>query len=105
MLFFEDQERVQEYEKKFPIYADKFQPWSEHTSAMHQLVLWTAFDNEGLGANLQHYNPVVDEEVQKTWNVPKTWALKAQLVFGGKAGEPKEKTFEPVERRLKIYGK
>jgi hypothetical protein len=34
---------------------------------MHQLLLWAALEAEGLGANTQHYNPLIDEEVSKFW--------------------------------------
>ncbi len=40
---------------------------------------------------LQHYNPIVDEEVHAEWNVPASWKLRAQLVFGSVEGEAKEK--------------
>ena len=30
---------------------------------MLQLVVWTALEAEGLGATLQHYNPLIDDEV------------------------------------------
>jgi predicted oxidoreductase (fatty acid repression mutant protein) len=35
---------------------------------MHQLLIWATLEAEGLGANLQHYNPVINEEVKKTWS-------------------------------------
>ena len=72
---------------------------------MHQFALWTALEAEGFGANLQHYNPLIDVKAKSEWNVPLTWKLRAQLVFGGKAGEPGEKTFKPVEERLFVHGK
>ena len=66
--------------------------------------VWTALDAEGLGANLQHYNPLIDERVSKEWNVPLDWSLKGQLVFGTPAGKPKDKTFKPVEERVFVHG-
>jgi len=57
---------------------------------MHQYVLWTALEAEGAGANLQHYNPLVDAKVQQHWGVDPDWELKSQLVFGGKAQGWKE---------------
>lgn len=72
---------------------------------MHQYVLWAGLEAEGFGANLQHYNPVIDQKAQNHWNIPLEWSLKAQLVFGGKAGEPNEKTYKPVEERIFVYGK
>ncbi|OCL09775.1 Nitroreductase [Glonium stellatum] len=106
ILFFEDPAPVAALQQKFPLYADHFPVWSQHTSAMHQFCLWVALEAEGFGANLQHYNPVIDRKAQEHWNVPLEWSLKAQLVFGGKAGEPGEKTFGKVEgERLFVYGK
>ncbi|KAG7289452.1 hypothetical protein NEMBOFW57_005823 [Staphylotrichum longicolle] len=94
-LFFEDQTVVEGMQAKFPLYADR---------AMLQFAVWTALEAEGLGANLQHYNPLVDQKIAEEWNVPVTWKLTAQLVFGGKAGEAGEKTFTPLEEKFKVYG-
>ncbi|KAI9740435.1 MAG: hypothetical protein M1834_005015 [Cirrosporium novae-zelandiae] len=104
ILFYEDPVPVQELQKNFALYADRFPVWSEHTSAMHQFALWTALDAEGLGANLQHYSPLVDEKISKTWNVPAAWSLKGQLVFGKPAGGAHEKTQKPLEERLFVHG-
>ncbi|KAF2104496.1 nitroreductase family protein [Rhizodiscina lignyota] len=106
ILFYEDPEPIQALQKQFAIYADKFPQWSEHTSAMHQFALWTALEAEGLGANLQHYNPVIDLKASTEWKIPVEWSLKAQLVFGGRGGAPGEKKFKPIEgERLFVYGK
>lgn len=71
---------------------------------MHQYAVWTALDSEGLGCNLQHYNPLVDEKVAAQWGIDKEWALNGQLVFGAKAGEPGEKSFKSLEERFKVFG-
>ncbi|KAL5415154.1 hypothetical protein PMIN06_007456 [Paraphaeosphaeria minitans] len=104
ILFFEDPQPVEDLRKAFPIYAHNFGDWSEHTSAMHQFAAWTALEAEGFGANLQHYNPIVDQKIQNEWNVPQEWKLRAQLVFGGKAGEAGEKQFKPLEDRVFVHG-
>jgi predicted oxidoreductase (fatty acid repression mutant protein) len=67
--------------------------------------VWTALASEGLGANLQHYSPLIDTPVQKQWNIPASWKLDAQLVFGTPTGQPIEKTFAPLEDRFKVFGK
>lgn len=72
---------------------------------MHQFTLWTALEAEGMGANLQHYNPVIDQKAKGHWNIPQEWSLKSQLVFGGRAGEPGQKEFQAVEERMFVYGK
>jgi predicted oxidoreductase (fatty acid repression mutant protein) len=71
---------------------------------MNQYAVWTALEAEGLGANLQHYNPLIDKRVAETWNVPADWELSAQMPFGTPAAAPAEKTFKPVEERFKVYG-
>ena len=105
ILFFENPADVRALQEKFPLYADKFPQWSEHTSAMHQYALWVALEAEGAGANLQHYNPVIDLKAQTHWNIPQEWQLKAQLVFGGRAGEPGPKDQKPLEERVFFHGK
>ncbi|KAK4227066.1 Nitroreductase-like protein [Podospora fimiseda] len=104
VLFFEDWTVVEGMQEKFAIYADRFGPWAGHSDAMLQFAIWTALEAEGLGANLQHYNPLVDAKVQEEWKVPASWKLQAQLVFGGKIGEAGEKSFGPLEEKLKVFG-
>ncbi|KAL2268520.1 hypothetical protein VTJ83DRAFT_3366 [Remersonia thermophila] len=105
VLFFEDSEPVKKLQEGFPIYADRFPTWATHSSAMLQLAVWTALESEGLGANLQHYNPLIDAQVAEEWKIPSSWTLTAQLVFGGRVEgqEPGEKTFQPVEEKLKVF--
>ncbi|KAF2868263.1 nitroreductase family protein [Massariosphaeria phaeospora] len=105
VLFFEDPEPVQALQKAFALYAHHFPTWSEHTSAMHQFALWVALEAEGLGANLQHYNPIIDRKAQEHWNIPMDWKLTAQLVFGGVVAPAGEKEFKPVEgERMFVHG-
>ncbi|WPG98933.1 putative nitroreductase hbn1 [Acrodontium crateriforme] len=108
ILFYEDREVISGLQAKMPQYAEKFPQWSEHTSAMHQFALWTAIEAEGAGANLQHYNPLPDEKAAAHWNLPKTWDLKAQLVFGGREADWESKllnkTFEPLDKRAIFHG-
>ncbi len=103
ILFYEDTSVVKGLQDSFPSYAANFPVWSEHTSAMHQFAAWTALEDLGLGGSLQHYHPLIDAEVAKTWDIPAEWKLTAQLVFGNPLQEPGEKAFEPIEKRLKIY--
>ena len=77
---------------------------------MIQYAIWTALEAEGFGANLQHYNPIVDVAAKQRWNIPSDWSLKAQLVFGAlKDGEKRKgwtegKEVQPVEERVSWYG-
>ncbi|RMJ25365.1 nitroreductase [Aspergillus sp. HF37] len=104
VLFYEDPAHIEPFVDKFPVYKDHFGAWAEQANAMHQYFLWTGLEALGFGANLQHYNPLIDARVAEQWDVPRDWRLVAQLVFGSPEGEPKEKTQKPVEERVKIYG-
>ncbi|WP_342605314.1 nitroreductase family protein [Peribacillus sp. FSL E2-0159] len=103
VLFFEDESVVKSLQEQFATYADNFPIWSQQTSGMHQLVVWTALEAEGLGATLQHYNPLIDEDVKKEWDVPSNWKLIAQMPFGNPTAQPGDKEFKPLEDRIKFY--
>ncbi|WP_144550907.1 nitroreductase family protein [Peribacillus simplex] len=103
VLFFEDESVVKSLQEQFATYADNFPIWSQQTSGMHQLVVWTALEAEGLGATLQHYNPLIDDEVKKEWDVPNNWKLIAQMPFGNPTAQPGDKEFKPLEDRIKFY--
>lgn len=103
ILFYEDQSVVEGLQKAFPTYSENFPVWSQQTSAMHQFVVWTMLEESGLGASLQHYNPIIDEEVAKTWNINPKWKLIAQMPFGTPTSEPAPKEFEPLENRISVF--
>ncbi|OBZ14507.1 nitroreductase [Bacillus sp. FJAT-27264] len=102
VLFFEDQNVIKQLQEKFATYADNFPLWSNQSSGILQFVVWTAFAEEGLGASLQHYNPLIDDEVKKEWGIPQEWKLIAQLPFGKTVAAPGEKEFQPIEERVKF---
>ncbi len=100
VLFFEDQNIVEDLKEKYPLYKNMFDAFSHHTNAMHQFALWTSFEAEGLGASLQHYNPIIDDAVYQAWNLPTTWKLIAQMPFGKPLDTPGEKAFDPIDKRF-----
>ncbi|WP_088549447.1 nitroreductase family protein [Paenibacillus aquistagni] len=102
VLFFEDMAVVASLQEQFPTYKDNFPTWSQQSSGMLQLVIWTALEAEGLGANLQHYNPLIDDEVKQQWDIPASWKLIAQMPFGKKTAEPKDKEYKPVAEKVKF---
>ncbi|MCM3145131.1 nitroreductase family protein [Brevibacillus sp. MER 51] len=103
VLFFEDQNVVQNLMQQFEAYKDNFPIWSEQSSGMLQYVVWTALETEGFGASLQHYNPLIDEEVQQTWKLPSEWKLRAQMPFGKPTAQPAEKQFQSLDERVKFF--
>lgn len=82
VLFFEDQAVVKGLQEQFAAYADAFPGFSEQSGGMAQFAVWTALANAGIGASLQHYNPVIDAAVAAAFNVPASWKLRAQMPFG-----------------------
>ena len=48
----------------------------------------------GLAANIQHYNPIIDDRVGEAFGVPEGLRLVCQMVFGRPTGD------RPVKRRL-----
>ena len=103
IMFFEDQSVVKNLETSFPTYADNFAIWSLESSGMHQFAVWVMLENAGFGASLQHYNPLIDDEVRKTWKIDPNWKLIAEMPFGVPTAKPGEKQFQPLENRVKIF--
>ncbi|MFU9045715.1 nitroreductase family protein [Acinetobacter tibetensis] len=103
ILFFEDMSVVKDLQTRFALYAENFPIWAEHSTAMAQFATWTALHTEGLGASLQHYNPIVDQQVHKEWDIPQNWKLRAQLVFGSIEAEAKAKTYIENAERFKVF--
>ena len=103
VLFFEEQHTIQALEEKFPLYKENFFIWSEQSSGMLQFAIWLGLTELGLGANLQHYNPLIDQEVHQLFSVPTSWKLRAQLNFGSIEKDPHQKTFLDIDKRCKIF--
>lgn len=104
VLFFEDQDVVKGLQETFAPYAEHFPAWSEQSGGMAQFAVWLAFADAGIGASLQHYNPVVDDAVRAEWNVPASWKLRAQMPFGSHEGPFKDKEFIDDADRFIVAG-
>ncbi len=101
LLFFEDWSVVESLQNQFPTYKDHFPFWAYQANAMTEFAIWTALAENGMGASLQHYNPLVDLEVHRQFHVPLDWKLIAQMPFGVPlTKEPPEKNFLPVQERV-----
>ncbi len=104
ILFFEDQDVVKQLQEKFALYADNFPVWSEQSGGMAQLAVWTALSEAGIGASLQHYNPLADEAIHREWNVPASWKLRAQMPFGSHEQPIGEKSYIDDTTRFIVAG-
>ncbi len=103
ILYFEDQDIVKGLQEQFSLYKDNFPIWSQQSSGMLQMVLWTALENEGFGASLQHYTELVETDIKKEWRISDNWKLIAQMPFGKPVVQPDEKEFMIANEHIKIF--
>ena len=47
-------------QEKFAPYAANFPVWANQANGMLQFTVWSALRELNIGANIQHYNPVID---------------------------------------------
>ncbi|TCZ76340.1 nitroreductase family protein [Paenibacillus albiflavus] len=101
VLFFEDQNTIKNYQEQFSSYAQAFPAYSQQGSGMLQYAMWLVLSSEGLGVSLQHYNPLIDEQVKSKWGIPEGWSLVAQMPFGWPAEQAGQRSFLPFEDVVK----
>lgn len=103
VLFFEDQEVVKSLQEQFALYADNFPVWAEHSTGIAQHSVWVALSEINIGASLQHYNPIIDQEVAETWELPKSWKLTGQMPFGSIEAPAGEKEYMDDAARFMTF--
>lgn len=103
VMFFEDEAVIEGLQEKFPTYAAKFAIWSEHGHGIAAHNVWAALAADGIGASLQHYNPIIDAEVAKAFDIPPSWSLRAEMPFGSIEAIAGEKAYMPDEERFRIH--
>ena len=102
ILYYDDTDVVKKLQEQFPLYAANFPTWAQQANGMMQYALWTLFANMGLAANLQHYNPLIDEALASEFDVPASWQLIAQMPFGQPMSQPGPIEKLPIDERVKI---
>lgn len=103
VLFFEDTSVIKGLQEKFSLYAENFPIWSEQSTGINQHAVWVALAEAGLGASLQHYNPLIDDAVKSEWDLPTSWNLRAQMPFGNITQAAGEKEFIADEERFRVF--
>ncbi len=103
VLYFYDEDVVKGMQDQFPSYAANFPVWANQANGMLQINIWTALRELGIGANIQHYNPVIDDTVKALFNVPDSWKLIAQMPFGGIVADPDPKPKEDITKRVQFF--
>lgn len=103
ILFYTETKTVKEFEDNFPLYADNFQDWSEQAQGNAQYSVWTSLAENGLGANIQHYNPLIDDEVRAAFNIPASWRLRAEMDFGSIEAPAGDKEYMADDDRFLVF--
>lgn len=103
LLFYEDWSIIENLQRAYPAYKDNFPRWAEQASAMHQFVAWTLLEEAGLGASLQHYNPLIDEALVEGWGIDRNWKLIAQMPFGTPIQPAGPKEVDALDKRVLVF--
>ena len=103
ILYFDDTQIIKQMQEQYALYTDNFPVWGQQANGMMQFALWSALSELGLGVNLQHYNPLIDEEIKKAFQVPESWKLIAQMPFGEAVNQPDPIQKKSVDERVLIF--
>jgi predicted oxidoreductase (fatty acid repression mutant protein) len=105
VLFYEDTAALNHLRENYPLYADNVEIWSEQSSGMFQFAMWTALEEFGYGASLQHYNTLIEYSIVERWHINPDWRLIAQMPFGAPVDTPpqREQRSLPQSRRV-VFG-
>ena len=68
-------------QEQYALYADNFPIWAQQSNGMLQINIWSVLRELGIGANLQHYNPVIDEKVKALFNIPEYYRMKKKTLI------------------------
>ncbi|KAI8725576.1 Nitroreductase domain-containing protein [Fusarium sp. LHS14.1] len=105
VLFWDSGATIKSSQETHASAAHMFPQFADHASGMAQILVWTALELEGFGANLQHMGaiPPVEAALKKFLEVPDDYSLKANLNFGELA-QPHPEVPEklPLSETLKI---
>ena len=104
ILYFTDTTIVHQLENDYPSYAANFANWAEQGLGGAQQAVWTALAEQGIGASLQHYNPLIDDAIHQVFNLPADWQLRAEMPFGpieAPAGEKAQLDDEEMFKLIK----
>lgn len=103
ILFFTDDDIVQQYQEQLSLYAENFPIWADQANGMAQINVWQALAANDIGASLQHYNPLIDDDVHTAFDIPESWNLRGQMPFGSIEAPAGTKEYMTDDARFKIF--
>ncbi|MDO4903052.1 MAG: nitroreductase family protein [Limosilactobacillus sp.] len=102
ILYLTDTDIVDGLQKQFPSYAENFPIWAEQAVGGAQQAVWAALAEQGIGASLQHYNPLIDDAIHEAFDLPASWQLRAEMPFGSIEAPAGEKEYLPEDQVFKL---
>jgi predicted oxidoreductase (fatty acid repression mutant protein) len=102
ILFFDDAKTTEALIEKFPLYKANFLKWAIEQNGMLQGNVWVGLSEMGIGASLQHYNELIEEQVKSEFNIDKSWTLQAQMPFGNIVTRPDVKPKKSLSERMVV---
>lgn len=102
ILYFTDTTIVHQLENDYTSYAANIANWAEQGLGGAQQAVWTALAEQGIGASLQHYNPLIDDAIHQVFNLPADWQLRAEMPFGSIEAPAGEKAQLDDEEMFKL---
>ena len=102
ILLFRDLAAVEQMKQDYATYANEMDSWSWQDVGITMVNIWNSLAETGVGANIQHYNPLIDDEVKATWNVPAGYQLVGQMVYGGIVSRPGDKERKDVNELVQV---
>lgn len=100
ILFFEDNDVIEKMQKQFDLYKQNFPMWSQQSSGMMQYMIWLALAEKKLGATVQHYNELIEQDIKNELKLPQSWKIICQMPFGKIGAPAQDKTFEDINKRV-----
>lgn len=102
ILLFRNLGVIEQTKLDFATYAHEVDSWSWQNLGVVMVNIWNSLAEVNVGANIQHYNPLIDDKVKVTWDVPDNLQLVGQLVYGGIASRPGVKARKSGDELVRI---
>ena len=102
ILLLRDLDAVEQMKNDYATYADEMDAWSWQDLGIAMVNIWNSLAEINVGANIQHYNPLIDDEVKATWDISDNYQLVGQMVYGGIVSRPGDKERKGGDELVKV---
>lgn len=103
ILYYYDASVTRNLQESYALYAEHFPNWAREENGMLQISIWSELAELGIGASLQHYNPIVDDVVKKEFDIPEDWVLVGQMPLGKIETPGTDKEKADLDTKMKVF--